>query len=102
MVNSPPIRCPHCSASETIWVKPAWAWFVRSVGWPWNRKVKAVREHVGDCVVCLRCDQPYVVTPSGSFSKRKPVGATPIPSRVKPDPIVELHAAVNSLPDEPQ
>ena len=100
-MNEAPIRCPHCGQFETFYVKPAWAWYVRSVGWPWARVVKAVKVQVGDCVVCLRCDQPYVVTASGSFSKRKPVPSPATRAPRNSDPVAELHAAVNALPDEP-
>ena len=96
-----PIRCPSCSASETIWVKPAWQWSVRVTGWLWWRRLRAVREQVGDCVVCLKCDTPYVVTASGSFAKRRtPVAPTPNRANASRDLDV-LHAAVNALPDEP-
>lgn len=88
----PDVRCPSCSSTETMFVKWAEAWTVGTL-----------QSHtVGACVVCLRCDQPYVVTPAGPFTKRKPSPAMQIPIRSTPeDRIAPLQAAVNALDDEP-
>ena len=99
MTEAPPIRCPSCAAVESFWVKACWAWRVQMTGWLWWRKLRAVREQIGDCVVCLRCDQPYVMTAAGSFAKRKPSVPPAVQARSR-DGVAELQAAVNALPDE--
>jgi len=103
---SPDLRCPSCAATETMLVKTAWAWSVQQVGWPWNRRLAAVKRPVGDCVVCLRCDQPFVVTAAGPFIKQTPrVGKAVVPSyqpNSHGDDLKTLQAAINRLPDEPE
>jgi len=101
------MRCPSCGAVETFRVKPAVAWTVQMVGWPWNRRLECVPHTVGQCVVCLRCDWPYVVTPSGPFVKRshaQPANGQPLPASGKRvvDPLSQLMGTVNALPDEPE
>lgn len=99
------MRCPSCGATETIWVKTAWAWRPAMVGWPWARRLEVVRQKVGECVVCLRCDWPYVVTPSGPFVKARGPAVPPRPTggpNPRPvDPVADLLNTVNAMPDEP-
>lgn len=96
------MKCPSCGAIESMWVKTAWAWVPKMVGWPWARRLEAVRRRVGECVVCLRCDWPYVVTPAGPFSRRPAPQMTQVsPGKRAADPLAQLLQTVNSMPDEP-
>ena len=89
------LRCPSCSATETLWSRPLLSW--------WSDGSKVYARTVGQLVVCLRCDQPYAVTAAGAFAKRLPHAARPVGpvGRREPDPARELAAAVASLPPEP-
>ncbi len=96
------MQCPSCGAVESIWVKTAWAWTPQMVGWPWARRLEVVKRKVGECVVCLRCDWPFVVTPTGPFTKatHKPAQQAQAVKRGV-DPVAQLLTTVNAMPDEP-
>ena len=93
----PAIRCPACGAIESFEVKPALSFHI-SPGKPEKRII-------GSCVVCLRCDQPYVVTGQGAFVKprkhQEPVRTDLPPRERERRDLEKLQAAVNAIPDEP-
>lgn len=58
---------PNCGGTECFKVREAFE-FERAFRWwqPW-RGLQLVAKRAGWCVVCLRCDTPYVVTEAETF-----------------------------------
>lgn len=96
------IECPACRGREFMIVRPAYTGTVAGG--------KAEANECGNCVVCLRCDGPYVICQHepGGVIKRRRVAAgvdipqpprAPAPAAPRPDANGMLSALHASLGD---
>ena len=90
-----PVSCPACHAIEHMTVRPASR--AELVGG------KVVQHECGKCVVCLRCDTPYVIVahePGGVIKRRRVAAGVDIPQATRtpdPRPRMDANGALDSL-----
>lgn len=77
------IRCPECARGLSLYVRDVFEWepvrgWRKLFGWG-ARRIKT-----GECAVCMHCNTPFIVTPSGAIERPREM-PRPRPGQAHPN-----------------